>query len=109
MARRVEQIHNMIAVGKLHHRGGHRDAALLLERHPVRGRMPARLTALDGTCELDSATVKQQFFSQRGFAGVRMRDDRKGTAFADVLRKIGHGTGRNSKGAQSSGKRPSRR
>ena len=62
VARRVEQIHHAPVVGKLHYRGRHRDAALLLERHPVRGRVPRRLAALHGARELYRAAEQQQLF-----------------------------------------------
>ncbi len=42
VARRVEQVDHALAVGELHHRRGHRDAALLFQFHPVRGRVARR-------------------------------------------------------------------
>jgi hypothetical protein len=80
MARRIEQIHDVVLVRKLHHRGGHRDAALLLEAHPIGRRMPGRLAALHGAGHLNRATEQQQFLGQCRLAGVRVRDDRKGTS-----------------------------
>jgi hypothetical protein len=46
VARGVEQVDHVVAEFELHHRGGHRNAALLLDLHPVRGRMAADLRAL---------------------------------------------------------------
>ena len=39
VARRVEQVQRVAAVGKLQDRGGDRDPAFALERHPVGGRL----------------------------------------------------------------------
>ena len=85
MARRIQQVDDVLGIGELHHRGRDRNTPLLLQRHPVRGRVPAGLAALHGTGELDRAAVQQQFFGQRRFAGIRMRDDRKGAAFTNLV------------------------
>jgi hypothetical protein len=45
----------VVVIRELQHRGRHRDAALLLERHPVRGRVARCLAALDRAGELDRA------------------------------------------------------
>jgi hypothetical protein len=57
-----------------------RDAALFFQLHPVRGGVPGRLAALDGARHLNSLAVQQQLFGHRGFAGVGMRNNRKGPA-----------------------------
>ena len=46
VARRVQQIEHRAAILEMHHRGGDRDAALLLDLHPVRARPPASPRAL---------------------------------------------------------------
>jgi hypothetical protein len=61
-----------------HHRSDDRDAALSLDRHPVRAGRAAVALGLDLAGEIDGAAEQQQLFGQRGLAGVRMRDDRKG-------------------------------
>ena len=83
VTRRVQQVDDAVAIRELHHRTGDRDAALLLEPHPVRGRVARRLAALDGSGHLDRAAEQQQFLGERGLARVRMRNDRKGTAPQD--------------------------
>ena len=62
---------------ELQHRRGDADAALLFNIHPVGHRVFGALFAFDRTGGLDRAPVQQQFFSQGGFTGVRVRDDRK--------------------------------
>ena len=89
VARRVEQVDGVTLVLKLHDRAGHRDAALLFDFHPVRSGVARTLAALDGAGQLDGAAKEQQFFSQRGFACVRVRNDRKGSTFGDVAQNFG--------------------
>ncbi len=91
VARRVEQVDDLALVRKLHHRRGHRDAALLLQRHPVRCRMPRRLAPLHRPGHLDRAAEQQQLFGQRGLARVRVTDDGEGAAAAGFLQMGGHG------------------
>jgi len=74
----VEEVDLIVAVGELHHRGGHRDAALLLDRHPVAGGMALDLARLDRPGEVDGAAEQQQFFGEGGLAGVGMADDAEG-------------------------------
>ena len=50
---------------ELHHRAGHRDAALLFDLHPVRGRVARALAALDRAGELDRAAELQWLARQR--------------------------------------------
>ena len=82
---RVEQVHHPVAVRELHHRGSDRDAALLLHRHPVGGRVTAALARLDRARELDRVAEQQQFFGDRGLARIRVRDDREGAAPGNFL------------------------
>jgi hypothetical protein len=86
VARGVEQVDHVVAEFELHHRGRHRDAALLLDVHPVRGRMAAALAALDGAGQLDRAREQQQLFGQRGLAGVGVGNDAEGAAARDFAR-----------------------
>ena len=77
VTRRVEQVEDRAAILEMHHRGGDRDAALLLDLHPVRARPPRLAARLHGTGDMDGAAEQQQLFRQRRLAGVGMRDDRK--------------------------------
>ena len=84
VARGVEQVEDMRAIFEGHHRGDDRNAALLLDRHPVGLRGLAIALGLDLTGKLDGAAEQQQLFGQRGFARVRMRDDGEGTPALDL-------------------------
>jgi hypothetical protein len=70
MAGGVEQVDDAVAVGKLHHRGGDRNPALLFQFHPVAGGVAGGFAALDRAGQLDRAAKQQQFFGQGGLAGV---------------------------------------
>jgi hypothetical protein len=85
----VEQVDDVVAVLHLHHRRGHRDAALLFDLHPVRGGMAAGLAALDGAGDLDRAREQQQLFRQRRFTRVGVGNDGKGAA-APGFGGVGH-------------------
>jgi hypothetical protein len=62
VARRVEPVEREPLMLEAHHSRGDRDAALALE-----------------------TAKQQQFLGQRGLAGVRMRNDRKGTPAHNLL------------------------
>jgi len=85
VARRIQQVDGGLPVGELHDRRGHRDAALLLQRHPVGSRMACGLAALDGTRHLDGAAEEQQFFRQGRLARVRVGDDSKRASLTDFI------------------------
>ena len=78
VARRVQQVEGAAGILERHHRGGDRDAALLLDLHPVRARAPPLALGPDLAGQMDRAAEQQQLLGQRGLAGVRMRDDREG-------------------------------
>ena len=78
--RRVEQVEGHAVLLERHHRGSDRDAALLLDLHPVRPRPPVLPARLDLARQVDRAAEIEQLFGQRGLTGVRVRDDREGTA-----------------------------
>ena len=80
VARRIQQIDDSVLVGKLHHRRGDGDTALLLQRHPVGGGMPCGFAPFHRASHLDSASEQQQLFGEGGLAGVRVRDDSEGAA-----------------------------
>ena len=89
VAGRVEQRHPAAVELELERRGGDRDAALLLDRHPVRGRVPARLAPAHRAGQLDRAGVQQQLLGQRGLAGVGVRNDGEGAAPRDFALELG--------------------
>ena len=92
VARRIEQIEGHSLALEGHDRAGHRDAALLLDLHPVRPRPPRRPARLDLAREMDRAALEQQLFGQRGLARVGMGNDRERAA--GRLIGAGHGRGR---------------
>ena len=89
VARRVEQVDRVRRVLELHDRRRHRDAALLLDFHPVGRRMARALACLDGARHQDRAAEEQKLLGERGLAGVRVRDDRERAALRDVARESG--------------------
>src|SRR6185437_1541515 len=86
-------------VRELHHRGGHGNPALLLQRHPVGRRVARSLAALDRAGHLDRAAEQQQLFGQCGLAGIGVRDDREGAAAPGFSSVVGHGFAGNGKPA----------
>ena len=86
----VEQIDDVIAVGKLHHRRGDGDAALLFQFHPVAGGVTSRFAAFNRAGQLDRAAEQQQFFGERGFAGVRVGNNGEGAPPLEGVKESGH-------------------
>jgi len=84
MSRRVENVDAVAAVLELHDRRRDRNAALLFDFHPV-GFCRALALALDFTRLRDGSDVEQELFRQRGFTGVRVRNDRKRPAAGDLF------------------------
>ena len=74
----VQQVDDALAVGELQDGGGDRDAALLLQRHPVRCGPPAPGPGSHGSRFLHGARVQQELLGQGGLPGVGMADDREG-------------------------------
>src|SRR5690606_24135134 len=89
----IEQVDDGITIGKLHDRGGHGNTTLLLHRHPVGGGVAITFFAFDGTGLLDQAAEQQQFFSDCGFTGVGVRNNRESAPGSNFLgkSKIRHG------------------
>ena len=88
MAGGIQQVDFVVAVIEFHHRGGHRDAALLFNRHPVASGVDRRLARFDCPRHLNGAAEQQQLFGEGGLAGVGMADDAEGAAllyFFEVL------------------------
>ena len=77
VTRRVEQVHRVLAIGKLQHGRGDRDAALALEFHPVGGGLTRAAACRHLAGGRNRAAVEQQLFGERGLARVGMRDDRE--------------------------------
>ena len=77
MAGSVEQIEHRALVLEGHHRGGDGNPALLLDLHPVGARAPGFAACFHLSGKTNRATQQKQLLGQRGFAGVRMRDDGK--------------------------------
>jgi len=90
VAGRVEQVDDAVAVGKLHDRGRDRNAALLLQLHPVAGRVASGLAALDRASELDRTAEQQQLFGQGRLAGIGMGDDGEGAPPVEFVEEGGH-------------------
>ena len=74
VARRVQEIEHRAAILEMHHRGGDRDAALLLDLHPVRARPPGIAARLDGARDMDGAAEQQQLLGRA--SSCRRRDGR---------------------------------
>jgi len=87
----VEQVDDEVAIFKLQHGGADGNAALFFQFHPVGGGGALVFAGGDGTRELDGAAVQQQFFGERCFAGVGMRNDGQRTPPGGFLRGA-HGT-----------------
>jgi hypothetical protein len=90
MARGVEQVDEEAVVFELEDCGADGDAALTLQLHPVGGRRALLLAGGYGAGQLHRAAIEQELLSQRGLAGVWMRDDRKGATTGDFF-FVGHG------------------
>ena len=61
----VEQVHLVAEVLELHHRGGHRDASLALQRHPVGGRVACGPAGLDRPREVDRPAIEEELLGKR--------------------------------------------
>ena len=80
----------MVPVGELEHRRRDRDAALLLQLHPVGGH-PAPLAAgLDRTGLLEGTAVEEELLGQRGLARVGVADDGEGATAGGLDRRGVH-------------------
>src|SRR5690606_28507116 len=90
MPRRIEQVDRETLVLELQHARRHGDAALLLEFHPVRGRVPRCPPRLDRACEVDRAAVEQQLFRQCRLPGVPVTDDGERPAAPYFLPDVPH-------------------
>ena len=97
VARRIQQIDGMAGVVELHHRTGHRNAALFFHFHPIGSGMTRALARLHRARHLNRAAEQQQLFRERGLARIRVGDDGESAAFGHIAqqvrreRRISHG------------------
>ena len=80
MAGGIEQVDRAAGVIELQHGGGDRDAALLLDFHPVGGDLALFALGLDRPGLLNRPAVEQQLFGEGCLARVRVGDDGEITA-----------------------------
>src|SRR5262249_11774287 len=90
VAGRVEQVEDDAVMLEGHHRRGYRNPALALDCHPVGAGPPPLAARFDLASQLDRPAEQQQFLGQRGFAGVRVGNDRKGAPARDLVGECGH-------------------
>ena len=85
MARGVQDVDAVALVLELHDGRGDRDAALLLNLHPVGGGGPGVFLALHLPGLGDGPSVKEELFGEGGLAGVGVGDDGEGTPAVDLI------------------------
>ena len=85
VTRGIQNIDAIAVILELHNGRGNGNTALLFDLHPVGGSGPGVLLPLDHTGLGNGPTVKQEFFCQSGFTGVRVGDDGKGAAAFDFF------------------------
>ena len=85
VARGIENVNLVVAVVETHHGRSHRNTALFFDFHPVAGGGFLDFVAFDGTGDMDSAAIEQEFLGEGGFAGVGVRDDGEGAPAADFV------------------------
>ena len=85
VSRCIQDVNALSFIIKLKHRGGNRNTSLLLDLHPVGNRMLGRLTSLDGTCEIDRASIQKELLRQCRLTGIRVRNNRKRTSLLDFF------------------------
>ena len=88
MTGRIEQIDKMLFVLELHDRGRNRNAALLLNLHPVGGGEFTALFAFDRTRLQNRAGEQQEFFRERGFPRVGVGNDGESAAMLDFVANL---------------------
>ena len=77
MTWRIKEVERYSAALKCHHAGGNRNAALLLNLHPVAARAPLIPARFNLARQMDRSALQKQLFGQRGFTRIRVRDDRE--------------------------------
>ena len=81
----VQNVDALALIIELQNRRCNGNSALLFNVHPVRNGVLGALLALDGTGGLNRPAVQQQLFGQGRFAGIGVRNDRKGAPGFDFL------------------------
>ncbi len=83
VARRIQEVEDQALEFERHHRGDDGDTALAFDLHPVGTGVAPLALGLDLPGQIDRAAEQQELLGQRGLAGVRVRDDRKGPPARD--------------------------
>ena len=83
----VEQVDDVVAVGELEHRRGHRDAALALHVHPVGRDALAPALPVDRARRGDHLGVQRERLGERGLARVGVGDHGEGPAALRLARR----------------------
>ena len=83
MTGRIEQVDLIAVVLELHDARCDGDTALLLELHPVAGRMTLRPTRLHGAGQVNRPSIQEELLGQRRLSGIGVTDDRKRPATAN--------------------------
>jgi hypothetical protein len=87
VAPRVEEVEGEPLVLEAHHRRGDRDAALALDRHPIRAHPPPLAARLHFARQLDRPAKQQQFLGQRGSCRIIAKMRRRAISkAADCIR-----------------------
>ena len=87
----IQNIDAVPLILELHHRRSDRNTALLFDLHPVRNRVAGIFLSLYGAGQIDGPAIEQEFFGQRGFTGIRVRNNRKRASFFNFTAKICQG------------------
>ena len=89
VAGRVEQRHAPSLQLEFERGGRDRDAALLLELHPVGRGVAAVFAPADGAGQLNRAGIQQQLLGQRRLARVGVRNNREGAPSRHLSLELG--------------------
>ena len=93
VAWRVQQVEHHAVTFKSHDGGRNRNPAILFNLHPVGTRAPRIALGAHRAGKLNGAALEQQFFGQRGFAGIWMGDDGKAPPAGGFFGDAGGGNG----------------
>ena len=82
---RIEDIDLRALILETHHRGGHRDTALALDLHKVRGGSLLDFIAFHGTRHMDCTTKQQQLLGKGRLTGIGVGNDGKGASSCNLF------------------------
>ena len=85
VSRRIQEVELVPVVLELQDRGGDRDAAFLLQLHPVGRCVTRRASCLDRPCKVNGTAVQQQLLRERRLACVRVRNDGERAATGNLV------------------------